>query len=146
MVCCATRRWFRPAADCRVICGLCHAKPCGPARPLPARLSAMRAGESAELLHHRFVDGALEGHHQSRKLADVGPAPGVELGCVAWPLQHNLLLRAMEAGREPLLLLPAPAATPGLGPQLLGQVVGVPAAALGEDFDRAHAGLLLELT
>src|SRR5262245_53308562 len=64
---------------------------------------------------------------------------------MARPDQLHLAVVPAEAGCEPFLPLPAIAPAPGLRPQVLGQVISVPLRALGDNGDRADAGLLVEL-
>ena len=116
----------------------------------PAHRRALAKGE---LAHQRLkfrddhlIDRALERHHKVRQIFELDPAPGIELALIpGLRFKVDLALLALEARREPKLLLPAIAPFPCHADHLAGQIVVQPVARPPNDARGSNSGLFIQL-
>src|SRR5262245_36295685 len=107
----------------------------------------MLACECDELLHHALIDRPLERNDQLGKVLHRLPAPADKLRLVpaaTGARDIDLAVLARVERRAPLLPLAAIAALPGAAGDRARDIVSEPVADLGELFDRADAGLLVQ--
>jgi len=103
----------------------------------------MGSAELDEGAHHMLIGVALERDHQIRRAGELAPAPGVELGeDVA--VQVDFALAAIEAEREPDLLLPLPALGRLRAFGVRREVVVDPLFGAAQQTGRSYAGLFVQ--